>query len=57
MIGPSFSADEVPDVISKLIDTFVEARADGERFIDTYQRIGLAPFKDRVYASRQTAHA
>ncbi len=44
-------------MISKLIDTFVEARADGERFIDTYQRIGLAPFKDRLYASLQTAHA
>ncbi|AIO65535.1 nitrite/sulfite reductase [Burkholderia oklahomensis] len=57
VIGPSFSADEVPDVISKLIDTFVEARVDGERFIDTYDRIGIAPFKERVYAARQTAHA
>ncbi|SUW59935.1 Sulfite reductase [ferredoxin] [Burkholderia oklahomensis] len=57
VIGPSFSAEEVPDVISKLIDTFVEARVDGERFIDTYDRIGIAPFKERVYAARQTAHA
>ncbi|CAN0622975.1 sulfite reductase (NADPH) hemoprotein beta-component [Burkholderia multivorans] len=57
VIGPSFSADEVPDVIAKLIDTFVEARADGERFVDTYDRIGIAPFKERVYAARQAAHA
>ncbi|CAN0622778.1 sulfite reductase (NADPH) hemoprotein beta-component [Burkholderia multivorans] len=57
VIGPSFSAEEVPDVIAKLIDTFVEARADGERFVDTYDRIGIAPFKERVYAARQAAHA
>jgi len=43
--------------VSKVIDTFVENRIDGERFIDTYNRIGLAPFKERVYASRQPAHA
>ncbi|MBN3725844.1 nitrite/sulfite reductase [Burkholderia sp. Ac-20379] len=57
VIGPSFSAHEVPDVITKLVDTFVESRIDGERFIETYQRIGLAPFKERVYAARQPAHA
>jgi sulfite reductase (NADPH) hemoprotein beta-component len=57
VIGPSFSAEEMPDVVSKVIDTFVEHRIDGERFIDTYNRIGLAPFKERVYASRQPAHA
>ncbi|WDD94991.1 nitrite/sulfite reductase [Burkholderia sp. FERM BP-3421] len=57
VIGPSFSAHEVPDVITTLVDTFVEQRADGERFIDTYNRIGLAPFKERVYAARQPAHA
>ncbi len=57
VIGPSFSAEEMPDVVSKVIDTFVENRIDGERFIDTYNRIGIAPFKDRVYASRQPAHA
>jgi sulfite reductase (NADPH) hemoprotein beta-component len=56
VIGPSFSAEEMPDVVAKVIDTFVEHRFDGERFIDTYNRIGIAPFKERVYASRQ-AHA
>jgi len=57
VIGPSFSASEMPDVISKVIDTFVENRLDEECFIDTYKRIGIAPFKERVYASRQPAHA
>ncbi|ALK31662.1 nitrite/sulfite reductase [Burkholderia plantarii] len=57
VIGPSFSAEEVPDVITKLVDTFVDTRIDGERFIDTYNRIGIAPFKERVYAARQPAHA
>jgi len=57
VIGPSFSAEEMPDVVSQVIDTFVENRIEGERFIETYGRIGIAPFKERVYASRQPAHA
>jgi sulfite reductase (NADPH) hemoprotein beta-component len=57
VIGPSFKAEEMPDVVAKLIDTFVEHRLDDERFIDTYQRIGMAPFKERVYAQRQPALA
>jgi len=47
----------MPDVVSQVIDTFVENRIEGERFIETYGRIGIAPFKERVYASRQPAHA
>jgi sulfite reductase (NADPH) hemoprotein beta-component len=57
VIGPSFSAEEMPDVVSKVIDAFVENRIDGERFIDTFDRVGIAPFKERVYGSRQAVHA
>jgi sulfite reductase (NADPH) hemoprotein beta-component len=57
VMGPSFKAEEMPDVVSKLIETFVEQRHEGENFIDTYQRIGMAPFKERVYAARQPALA
>jgi sulfite reductase (NADPH) hemoprotein beta-component len=57
VIGPSFGAREMPDVISKVIDTFVDHRTAEEKFIDTFNRIGLAPFKERVYASRQPEHA
>jgi sulfite reductase (NADPH) hemoprotein beta-component len=51
VIGPSFAAAEVPEVIVKLVDVYVENRHDDERFIETVRRIGLEPFKDRVYAA------
>jgi len=50
VLGPAFGADDMATVIQKLIDVFVASRIDGERFIDTYRRIGLAPFKETVYA-------
>jgi len=50
VIGPSFPAEEVPGVIEKLIATYIETRTEEERFIDTVHRIGVAPFKARVYA-------
>ena len=50
VLGPSFGQDDMADVIAKLLNVFVESRNDGELFIDTYRRIGLAPFKERVYA-------
>jgi sulfite reductase (NADPH) hemoprotein beta-component len=53
VIGPSFSADEMPDVMSRIIETFVANRAGDERFIETVGRIGIAPFKERVYADKQ----
>jgi sulfite reductase (NADPH) hemoprotein beta-component len=56
VIGPSFKAEQMPDVVSKVIDTFVAFREGDERFIDTYQRIGITPFKERVYA-RDTENA
>ncbi|SHL21908.1 nitrite/sulfite reductase [Phytopseudomonas punonensis] len=49
VIGPSFSAAEVPDVIERLVETFAEQRQGDERFIDTVQRVGIEPFKARVY--------
>ena len=51
VIGPSFSAAEVPDVIVRLIDVYVEQRLADERFIETVRRIGIDPFKERVYAA------
>jgi sulfite reductase (NADPH) hemoprotein beta-component len=51
VIGPSFAAQEMPDVVSHLIDVYVEKRHEDERFIDTVRRLGLEPFKERVYAS------
>jgi sulfite reductase (NADPH) hemoprotein beta-component len=50
VLGPSFSRAEMTSVMQKLIDVFVEQRQSEEQFVDTYRRIGLAPFKERVYA-------
>ncbi|MBD9653529.1 nitrite/sulfite reductase [Pseudomonas sp. PDM12] len=50
VIGPSFSAAEVPEVIERLVETFDEQRQGDERFIDTVQRVGIEPFKARVYS-------
>jgi len=60
VIGPSFAANEVPDVIEQLVDVYVESRTEEERFIDTVRRIGLEPFKVRVYTedgTKKVAHA
>jgi sulfite reductase (NADPH) hemoprotein beta-component len=50
VIGPAVSSKEVVDTIEKIVDTYLEARAVGERFIDTYRRVGIEPFREAVYA-------
>lgn len=50
ILGPSFDRESVPDVIDKVLQVYVGERAEGETFIETYRRIGLKPFKERVYA-------
>ncbi len=50
VLGPSLSRDEVVDGIEKLLDVYVENRLEGEAFLNTYQRIGMDKFKERVYA-------
>lgn len=52
VIGPSFAATEVTDVISSLIDNYIDHRHEDERFIDTVRRIGIESFKTRVYVER-----
>lgn len=50
VIGPSFAAEQVPDVVTALIDVYVNARHEGESFLEVVRRIGLEPFKQTVYA-------
>ena len=58
VIGPSFAAAEMPDVVAKLIDTYIDARHEDELFVDTVHRLGIAPFKERVYGdARELARA
>ncbi len=50
IIGPSFSQEEIPAVVHKLIEVFKANRHGDEEFLSTYQRIGIEPFKEKVYA-------
>ncbi|MEE8059105.1 MAG: nitrite/sulfite reductase [Pseudomonadales bacterium] len=50
ILGPSFSQVDIPNVIGIILDTYVAQRTDEETFLDTYRRIGLDPFKEKVYA-------
>ena len=56
VIGPSFARDEIPNVVGKLIEVYLESRdSDAERFVDTVWRIGIEPFKERVYGTHHPA--
>ncbi len=59
IIGRSFAANEVPNVVEKIINVFVDNREGDERFIDVVHRLGLEPFKTRVYGAtvkKEVAH-
>jgi sulfite reductase (NADPH) hemoprotein beta-component len=51
ILGPAVTADKVVEAVDALVTTYLESRSAGERFVDTYRRIGAEPFKDRVYAA------
>jgi len=50
ILGPAVPADKVTDAVDQLVDVYLRERQAGERFIDTYRRVGLVPFKEAVYA-------
>ena len=47
--GPGFDEDGVVDAIERVTDRYLAVRADGERFLDTYRRVGMQPFKEAIY--------
>lgn len=51
IIGPAVPTAKVPDAISALVDVYLATRLPGEMFIDTYRRLGAAPFKEAIYAT------
>jgi len=51
VLGPSFAQEDMPDVMEKLIAVYLDNRQDSETFLDTYNRLGMEPFKERVYAN------
>lgn len=50
ILGPALPADKVATAVEQLVGAYLNVRADGERFLDTYRRVGLEPFKEAVYA-------
>jgi sulfite reductase (NADPH) hemoprotein beta-component len=52
--GPGFDENGIVDAVEKATDVYLAQRQDGERFLDTYRRIGMAPFKEALY-SKETA--
>jgi sulfite reductase (NADPH) hemoprotein beta-component len=51
VIGPSVAKAQVAETIARLLDVYVESRQPEERFLDTVRRLGVKPFKERVYAA------
>ena len=51
VIGPSVSKADVPETLARLLEVYVELREPEERFPDTVRRLGVKPFKERVYAA------
>ena len=54
-LGPGLPQADVPGAIRKIVDTYLDVREDGERFLDTYRRVGIEPFKDAVYGGQSQA--
>jgi len=57
IVGPSFGAAEVPDVIEALLDTYRRERQSAETFIATLRRVGLEPFKNAANSARHSQEA
>jgi sulfite reductase (NADPH) hemoprotein beta-component len=47
--GPGFSEDGIVDAVERVTDKYLQVREDGERFLDTYRRVGIDPFKEAIY--------
>jgi sulfite reductase (NADPH) hemoprotein beta-component len=54
-LGPGLPQAEVPAAIRKIVDTYLVIRQQGERFLDTYRRVGVEPFKAAVYGEESQA--
>ena len=48
--GPGFDEEGIVAAVETVVETYLKLRAPGERFLDTYRRVGLKPFKEALYA-------
>jgi sulfite reductase (NADPH) hemoprotein beta-component len=54
IVGPAFPIDQVVDAVETIVDVYLQQRRDAdERFLETYRRIGLDPFKEKLYGHTQ----
>lgn len=53
IVGPAFSQDDISGVIEKIVDVYQEHREQDEKFLTTYQRIGMDPFKEALYGKKE----
>ncbi|MCH8998495.1 MAG: nitrite/sulfite reductase [Proteobacteria bacterium] len=51
LVGPAFSYDEVVEAVETIVDTYLDVRVNGEAFNETVARVGLSPFKEKLYAA------
>jgi sulfite reductase (NADPH) hemoprotein beta-component len=51
ILGPAFGEHEIADAVERVVDVYLARRNPGERFLDTYRRVGMAPFKEAAYAA------
>lgn len=49
--GPGFSADDAAGAVETIVNTYLNVRHNGEPFLDTYRRVGMAPFKEALYGT------
>ena len=54
-LGPALPQADVPAAIESIVEVYLDLRNDGERFLDTYRRVGMAPFKESVYGVKKAA--
>jgi sulfite reductase (NADPH) hemoprotein beta-component len=49
IMGPGFGEHEIVDAVERVVETYLKLRHAGERFLDTYRRVGMEPFKNMAY--------
>lgn len=55
IMGPGFATHEIADAVERVVGLYLKERASGERFLDTYRRLGMEPFKNIAYQEQMDA--
>jgi sulfite reductase (NADPH) hemoprotein beta-component len=55
ILGPGFGEHEIADAVERVVDLYLKERTPQERFLDTYRRLGMEPFKNVAYQEQMNA--